>query len=81
MIEMTAVEILGDMYVYVYLYIKHLYIVQGTSTRSTYVYRTYIDGLMQERYNSIANALELRLSCINQSIWFVWLHLLNFHVT
>ena len=26
-----------------------------------------IDGLMQERRNSIANALELRLSCINPS--------------
>ena len=25
----------------------------------------YIDGLMQERHNSIANALELRLSCSN----------------
>ena len=27
-----------------------------------------IDGLMQERRNSIAEALELRLSCINPSI-------------
>ena len=27
-----------------------------------------IDGLMQERRNSIANALELRLSCTNPSI-------------
>ena len=27
-----------------------------------------IDRLMQERRNSIANALELRLSCINPSI-------------
>ena len=26
-----------------------------------------IDGLVQERRNSIANALELRLSCINPS--------------
>ena len=30
---------------------------------------TYIDGLVQERRNSIANALELRLSCTNQSIY------------
>ena len=29
----------------------------------------YIDGLMQERRNSIANAWELRLSCINPSIY------------
>ena len=27
-----------------------------------------IDGLVQERRNSIANALELRLSCTNPSI-------------
>ena len=29
----------------------------------------HIDGLVQERRNSIANALELRLSCTNPSIW------------
>ena len=29
----------------------------------------HIDGLLQERRNSIANALELRLSCINPAIW------------
>ena len=29
----------------------------------------YIDGLMQERHNSIANALELCLSCTNLSIY------------
>ena len=29
----------------------------------------YIDGLVQERRNSIANAMELRLSCIDPSIW------------
>ena len=28
----------------------------------------YLHGLMQERRHSIANALELRLSCINPSI-------------
>ena len=28
----------------------------------------YVDGLMPERYNSIANALELRLSCTSPSI-------------
>ena len=32
----------------------------------------YIDGLVQEWCNSIANALELRLSCTNPSIW--WHH-------
>ena len=30
--------------------------------------RKYIDGLVQERRNSIANALELRLSCTNPLI-------------
>ena len=29
---------------------------------------SYIDGLVQERRNSIANALELRLSCTNPSM-------------
>ena len=29
---------------------------------------THIDGLMQERRNSIANALELHLSCTNPSV-------------
>ena len=31
----------------------------------------YIDGLVQERRNSIANALELRLPCTNVSIWWI----------
>ena len=30
----------------------------------------YIDGLVQERRNSIAKALELRLSCTNPSMWY-----------
>ena len=30
----------------------------------------HFDGLVQERRNSIANALELRLSCINPSIYY-----------
>ena len=29
----------------------------------------YLDELVQERHNSIANALELCLSCTNPSIW------------
>ena len=29
-----------------------------------------IDGIVQERRNSIANALEIRLSCTNLSIWY-----------
>ena len=32
-----------------------------------YIY-IYLDGLVQERRNSIANALELRLSCTNPSL-------------
>ena len=32
-------------------------------------HRGNIDGLMQERRNSIANALELRPSCTNPSLW------------
>ena len=30
----------------------------------------HVDGLVQERRNFIANALELRLSCSNPSMWF-----------
>ena len=33
-----------------------------------YIEYIYIDGLVQERRNSIANALELRISCSNPSI-------------
>ena len=33
------------------------------------VYNPYIDGFVQERRNSIANALELRLSCTKPSIF------------
>ena len=31
----------------------------------------HTDGLVQERRNSIANALELHLSCTNPSIWYM----------
>ena len=33
------------------------------------IFTFHVDGLMQERHNSIANALELRLSCTNPSIY------------
>ena len=32
----------------------------------------YIDGLVQERCNPIANALELHLSCTNPSVWTIF---------
>ena len=36
----------------------------------------YIDGLMQEKRNSSALALELRLPCLNPSIyWLLWCHM------
>ena len=35
---------------------------------NTITIKHYFDGLMQERLNSIANVLELRLSCTNPSI-------------
>ena len=34
-----------------------------------YIYNVHIDRLVQERRDTIANALELRLSCTNPSIW------------
>ena len=33
----------------------------------------YINGWVQERHNSIANTLELRLSCTHPLIWCLWL--------
>ena len=39
-----------------------------------------VDGLVQERHNSISNALELRLSCTNPSKWKHFLHA-DFHVS
>ena len=33
--------------------------------------RCYIDGLVQEKRNSIADAMELRLSCTNPSIYSI----------
>ena len=39
-----------------------------------------VDGLVQERRNSISNALELRLSCTNPSKWKRFLHA-DFHVS
>ena len=38
------------------------------SFESVFIFRHDVDGLVQERRNSIANALELRLSCTNSSI-------------
>ena len=50
-----------------YEYHKHEFIKIAT-------YTEHIDGLEQERHNSIANALELRLSCINPSTYkFVYM--------
>ena len=39
------------------------------STWQPYRVSDHVDGLVQERRNSIANALELRLSCTNPSIY------------
>ena len=39
-----------------------------------------VDGLVQERRNSISNALDLRLSCTNPSKWKHFLHA-DFHVS
>ena len=41
-------------------------------------YNLHVDGLMQERCTSIANALELCLSCINPSMYCHLIHHLVF---
>ena len=44
--------------------------VQETSASTPVLYvRYHFDGLLQERHNSSALAMELRLSCTNPSIW------------
>ena len=43
--------------------------ISGPDTVRPIISSGEIDGLMQERRNSIANALELRLSCTNPSKW------------
>ena len=42
-------------------------------------FNEYIDGLVQERRNSIANALELRLSCTNPRYCMCWFMLSRVH--
>ena len=53
------------MYVSIYIY-TYIYTYKHTWYNKEWM--PHIDGLMQERRNSIANALELRLSCTNRSI-------------
>ena len=50
---------------------KQLNFLQLTSPCTTAMCASYIDGLVQERCNSSANALELHLSCTNLSIMSV----------
>ena len=46
-----------------------MYMYFNLQTRFIYIFEMVnIDRLMQQRRNSIANALELRLSCINLSM-------------
>ena len=39
------------------------------------IYNSLIDGLVQEKHNYIANALELRLSCTNPSKYGPYVHM------
>ena len=43
-------------------------VAHGTQTRKEIHNTAHIDGLVQERRNTIANALQLRLSCTNPSV-------------
>ena len=60
----------------IYMYILYITLVLLTIITISYQHKnntllTYVDGLVQERHNYIANALELRLSYTNPSISFV----------
>ena len=48
-----------------------------TSSQTIHVYLN-IYGLVQERRNSIANALDLRLSCTNPSIYMIFIFTFSF---
>ena len=54
------------MYICIYIYILRKQ--NSREMSAMYIYIYYIDGLVQERRKSIANALELRLSCTNPSL-------------
>ena len=41
----------------------------------------YIDGLGQERRNSSASAMELRVSCTNPSILFIYIYIFTDYIT
>ena len=43
------------------------------------IHMTYTDGLVQEKRNSGALAMELRLSCTNPSICIMCIHNITFH--
>ena len=44
------------------------------------IWLRHMDGLVQERRNSIANALELRLPCTNPSIYGAWVLLKSLRI-
>ena len=49
--------------------LKYLRVVANFLTYTGFIMVEGIDGLVQERRNSSALAIELRLSCINPSVW------------
>ena len=49
--------------------------IQHAKEQMLQIRRLYFDGLVQERRNSIANALELHLSRTNPSILYMYLHI------
>ena len=54
---------------WVWISVRTAHQVWGLGSLTLSAYLVQIDGLVQERRNSIANALELRLSCTNPSKW------------
>ena len=59
---------------FVHYFSWHLSVRNGFPNCETW----HLDGLVQERCNSIANTLELHLSCTNSSIWYsMWASVLS----
>ena len=74
----NVVRYIGDLFNVVYTWVKsydadNLDVIVGIDGGQSG--KHYIDGLVQERHNSSALAMELCLSCTNPSVysdWFEW---------
>ena len=62
----------NEMFKYTFLLLNDNKIISVENTNMDFDVFLHVDGLMQERCNSIAKALELYLSCTNPSLSCWW---------